>query len=113
MDRQTIVRAWRDPVFRGQIPVEELGKIPMHPSGRPPRDANDWSMRLGGPGDPADPEKEAPAEGEVADPRITGTDGCNSAGCSMVVCSDPCASFGCTGDYGCTNAAGCHTLKCS
>jgi mersacidin/lichenicidin family type 2 lantibiotic len=69
MDRHTLTRAWRDPVFRAGLPVSTLTALPAHPAGEPIADKIDWTARF-----------EA----------ITLTDGCGTAGHSQVICTCPC-----------------------
>jgi mersacidin/lichenicidin family type 2 lantibiotic len=73
MDCHTLVRAWRDPVFRASLPVGILQELPRHPAGDLTDDETDWSVQLGS---------------------ITLGAGCGSVGCTRVVCTDPCATFG-------------------
>ncbi|MBV8645617.1 MAG: mersacidin/lichenicidin family type 2 lantibiotic, partial [Candidatus Eremiobacteraeota bacterium] len=61
-----MVRAWRDPLFRAALPVDTLRELPPHPAGV------------------ADDDDDA----IVRD--ITFGGGCGTAGCSRVVCTDPC-----------------------
>jgi len=81
MHQQTAVRAWRDPVFRAALSAEILERMPAHPIEDLAEDDLDWSVRLG-----------AMA---VDDPcAITFGGGCTSAGCSAIVCTDPCGTLG-------------------
>jgi mersacidin/lichenicidin family type 2 lantibiotic len=73
MDSYTVARAWRDPIYRSNLPIETLLRLPKHPVGDSLQDENDWSVQLC---------------------EITLGDGCTSAGCSRVVCTDPCQTLG-------------------
>lgn len=85
MDRYTLVRAWRDPVFRASLPVESLLELPKHPAGDPFDDESDWSVRLS---------------------NITLGDGCETAGCTRIICTDPCGTFGSCLTDACKTIAG-------
>jgi len=80
MDRQTIVRAWRDPIFRQGLAIETLLDLPNHPAGD---SAEDDSISCVMPG-------------------ITLGGGCGTAGCTKVVCTDPCTK---------TNVVQCHNTS--
>ena len=98
MDQHVVARAWRDPVFRGTLPASLLAEIPSHPAGDVGEDDTDWSARLGGL--------------QAGGLEITFGGGCTTPGCSSVVCTDPCGSYGTscntnTNADGCTLASGC------
>ena len=89
MDRDLVARAWRDPVFRAGLSLETLLKLPAHPSGDS-------------------------AEGD--DPSNTVLDitlggGCGTAGCSRVVCTDPCTRTNVVQCSNTTDAGGCRPMK--
>lgn len=48
MNRQLLVaRAWRDPVFRSELPADTLRDLPQHPAGDPAGDEDLWnSVRI-------------------------------------------------------------------
>jgi hypothetical protein len=64
-----------------------LDRLPRHPAG----DARDAAFAL---------EWLFGDAGGPADPKITGTAGCGTPGCTVLVCTDPCGSMGpsCTSD---------------
>jgi mersacidin/lichenicidin family type 2 lantibiotic len=33
MNKSDLIRAWKDPVYRSSLTVEELGALPAHPAG--------------------------------------------------------------------------------
>jgi len=87
MNLQTVIRAWRDPIFRSRLPRATLLELPSHPAGGSVEDETDWSVQLGA---------------------ITLGGGCGTAGCSKVACSDPCQTVG----ISCPNT-GSHKTPCT
>lgn len=90
MNKIVIARAWRNPLFRLDLPPSMRGDLPLHPAGESSEDETDWGFRMD----------------------ITFGGGCGSAGCSKVVCTDPCGTLGAhcpkpTEKPGCTSGSGC------
>lgn len=99
MNQQMIARVWRNPLLRLDLPPSMLADLPLHPAGEWSGDETDWGLCMG-------------ADTDDQSCEITGTAGCGSAGCSQIVCTDPCGSHGpsCPGRTqldGCTLASGC------
>jgi mersacidin/lichenicidin family type 2 lantibiotic len=87
VDYRTIARAWRDPVYRSTIGEDRLDAIPRHPAGDTRDAAASFAWLFG-------------VDGGEIDPKITATAGCESYGCTVLVCTDPCLTSGpsCTKD---------------
>ena len=81
MEPETTIKAWRDPLFRASLPPSLLHDLKEHPAGSIGDDPSDWSVQLGA----------LPA----GNPEITAGGGCGTSGCSAIVCTDPCLTFGC------------------
>ncbi len=68
LDRSTMLRAWRDPVYRAGLSAEMLAQLPPHPAGEALQSEELQSLL----------------------PGITLGGGCGTAGCTHIVCTDPC-----------------------
>ncbi len=89
MDRRLVARAWRDPIFRASLPPEALRDLPAHPAG--------------------DPAEGGELSGPLLD--ITFGGGCGTAGCTKVVCTDPCTRTNVVQCSNTTDAGGCRPMK--
>jgi mersacidin/lichenicidin family type 2 lantibiotic len=77
MNKQTIVRAWKDPAFRARLKAHERESLPDNPSGTPLSELDEAALRV--------------ATGGRVGPPQTGCDEAVST-CGIIACTAVCGA---------------------
>ncbi|MFE8602530.1 mersacidin/lichenicidin family type 2 lantibiotic [Archangium violaceum] len=77
MNKESIIRAWKDPVFRASLSPEQRAELPEHPAGVTELDEGSLGQAVGGGGlDPA-------VIGRIRIIRFSAVDACPSLFCPL------------------------------